>query len=148
MLDYLATYPDDGIVYRASDMILAAQSDAGLHNESKGRSQAGSHIFISEDDPIPRWNEPVLSISRVIKFVMTSTAEAELGALYITAQKMVPTRQTFIEMGWPQPPTPIQTDNTTAKGVVNNTIVAKKWKSMDLRLHWLRYREAQKQFFV
>ena len=59
---------------------------------------------------------------------------------------MVPMRQTLIEMGWPQPPTPIQTDNTTAEGVVNNTIVAKKLNSMDLRLHWLRCREAQKQF--
>ena len=38
MLDYLATYPNDGIVYRASDMILAAHSDAGFHNESKRRS--------------------------------------------------------------------------------------------------------------
>ena len=79
---------------------------------------------------------------------MTSAAEAELGSLYITAQKMVPMSQTFIEMGWPQPPTPIQTDNTTAEGVVNNTIVAKKLKSVDLRLHWLRCREVQKQFRV
>ena len=47
-------------------------------------------------------------------------------------------------MGCPQPPTPIQTDNTTAKGEVNNKIFTKKLKSMDLRLHWLRCREAQK----
>ena len=38
MLDYLSTYPNDGIVYRASDIILAAHFDAGFHNESKGRS--------------------------------------------------------------------------------------------------------------
>ena len=50
---------------------------------------------------------------------MTSAAEAELADYYITAQKLVPMRQTLIEMGWPQPPTPIQTDNTTSKGVVN-----------------------------
>ena len=79
---------------------------------------------------------------------MTSAAEAKLGSLYITALKMVLMRPTLIEMGWPQPPTPIQTDNTTAEGVVNNTIVAKKLKSMDLRLHWLRCREVQKQFRV
>ena len=54
MLDCLATYPNDGIVYRASNMILAAHSDAGFNNESKGRSRAGAHIFLSEDDPIPR----------------------------------------------------------------------------------------------
>ena len=49
-------------------------------------------------------------------------------------------------MGWPQAPTPIQKYNKTAEGVVNNKIVTKKLKSMDLRLHWLRCREAQKKF--
>ena len=52
LLDYLATYPDDGILYQASGMILAAHSEAGFHNESKGRSQAGAHIFWSEDKSI------------------------------------------------------------------------------------------------
>ena len=46
ILDRLATYPNDEIVYRASDMILAEHSDVGIHNESKGRSQAGAHIFL------------------------------------------------------------------------------------------------------
>ena len=96
MLDYLATYPNDEIVYRASDMILAAHSDAGFHNESKGRSRAGAHVFLSEYDPIPRWNGPILSIAQVIRFVMTSAVEAELAALYITAQKLVLMRQTLI----------------------------------------------------
>ena len=64
-------------------------------------------------------------MAQLIKFVMTSSTEAELGALYITAQKMVTMRQTIFEMVWPQPPTPIQTDNTKAEGVVKNTIVAK-----------------------
>ena len=106
---------------------------------------AGAHIFLSEDDPIPRWNGPMLSIAQVIKLVMNFAAEAELAALYITDQKLVPMRQTLIEMGWPQPPTPIQRDNTTAEGVVNKNIFTKKLKSMDLRLHWLRCREAQTQ---
>ena len=98
MLGYHATYPNDGIVYRASDMILAAQSNAGFHNESKGRSRARAQIFLSEDNPIPRCNGPILSIAQVIKFVMNSAVEAELAALYITAQKLVPMRQTLIEM--------------------------------------------------
>ena len=45
MLDYLATYPNDGIVYRSSNMILAAHSYTVFHNKSRGRSQAGAHIF-------------------------------------------------------------------------------------------------------
>ena len=49
-------------------------------------------------------------------------------------------------MGWPQKPSPVQTNNTTEEGVVNVTIVANKLKSMDLRFHWLRCREARNQF--
>ena len=45
ILDYLATYLHDGVMYRASNMILAAHSDAGFHNESKGLSRLGAHIF-------------------------------------------------------------------------------------------------------
>ena len=50
----MATYPDDGIVYRSSDTVLAAHADAGFHNDSKGRSWAGAHIFLAEDEPFPR----------------------------------------------------------------------------------------------
>jgi hypothetical protein len=32
---------------------------------------------------------------------------------------MIPHHQTLIDMGWPQPKSPIQTDNSTAAGVVN-----------------------------
>jgi hypothetical protein len=81
-----------------------------------------------------------------MKFVMSSAAEAELGALYTTAKKMVPLRQTLIKMGWPQSRTPIQMDNSTAFGVTNLTIVPRKTKSMELCLWWLRCRESQQQF--
>ena len=64
LLDYCATYPDDGIICRASDMVLAAHSDAGFNNETKARSRTGAHIFLSEDEPIPRWNGAVLAISQ------------------------------------------------------------------------------------
>ena len=56
LLDYCATYPNDGIVYRSSDMILCAYLDVGFHNESRGRRRAGAHMFIAEDEPIPKWN--------------------------------------------------------------------------------------------
>ena len=50
---------------------------------------------------------------------------------------MVPNRQTLIEMGWPQPPSPVQTDNSTAVGIINKTIVPRHIKSMDMRFYWL-----------
>jgi len=126
LLDYCATYPDDGIIYRASDMILAAHSDAGFNNETKGRSRAGAHIFLSEDDPMPRWNGLVLTIAAIIKYVMSSAAEAETAALYLTAKEMVPLRNALDAMGWKQPPSPIQCDNSTAVGVTNVTLVPRK----------------------
>ena len=127
-------------------MVLAAHSDAGFNNESKGRSRAGAHIFLSENDPEPKWNGPVLTVAQIITFVMSSAAEAEMGALFVTAKELVPIRLTLEEMGWKQTITPIQTYNTTAASVVNNTIIPKKSKSMDLRFWWLKCRESQQQF--
>jgi len=116
LLDYVATYPNDGIVYRVSDMILCAHANAGFLNKTNARSRAGAHIFLSENDPFPRFNGAVLSIAQIIKFVMAA-------ALFITALEMIPYRQTLINIGWPQPKSPLQTDNSTAAGVTNNTIV-------------------------
>ena len=123
-------------------MVLCAHSDAGFQNESKGRSRSGDHIFLSKNDDINRWNGSVLTLDKIIKFVMSSASEAELGVLFITAQEMVAMINTLEEMKWPQPKSPIQTDNSSAAGVVNNTIVPRKIKTMDRRLHWLRCREA------
>ena len=77
---------------------------------------------------------------------MSSTYEAEISAMFATEQKMVAMRQTIQEMKWPQPKYPLQKDNSTTAGVVNNTIVPGKLKTMDRRLHWVRCREDQGQF--
>ena len=74
-------------------MVLAAHSDAIFLSKPKSRSRAGGHIFLSEDDPIPRTNGPLLSIAWVMRSVYASASEAETGALYIVAQEMVPLRK-------------------------------------------------------
>jgi hypothetical protein len=127
-------------------MILCAHADAGLLNETNSHSQAGAHIFLSENDPLPRFNGTILSIAQIIKFVMVSAAKSELAALFVTAREMIPHRQTLITMGWPQPKSPIQTDNSTAAGVTNNTIVPRRAKMIYMRLWWLRCRRSQDQF--
>ena len=98
ILYYCGTYPADYILYRSSDMVLCAHSDAGFHNESKGRSRTGDHIFLYENDAMPRWNRSALILARIIKFVTSSASEAELGAFFITAQEMVAMRQILEEM--------------------------------------------------
>ena len=128
LLDYVATYPNDGILFRKSDMILAAHADAGFMNEQRDRSIAGEHIFLSENEPKPKLNGPILTNALIIKTVMASAAEAEMAALFMTEKKMIPLLHTLIEMGWSQPQTPIQRDNSTAVGFTNKTIVNKVTK--------------------
>jgi hypothetical protein len=82
----------------------------------------------------------------ILKAVMSSAAEAELGALYINAREAIPICQLLEKMGHKQPPTPIQTDNSTALGVVNKNIQSRRTKAMDMRFHWLRCRDSQDQF--
>ena len=104
-------------------MILAAHSDASFLTEPGSRSRAGAHIFLSEDDPIPRSNGPTLTLSSTIKVVMASAAEAELAALYTTACEMIPLCNALNEMGWKQPRSPLQMDNSTAAGFIQYTII-------------------------
>ena len=92
LLDYLATYPDDGITYKDSNMVLTAHFDTAYLNETRTRSRAGSHIFCSDNDPIPCNNVPVLSLSQIINVVMSSASKAELSGLFITAKAMIPLR--------------------------------------------------------
>jgi hypothetical protein len=70
-------------------MILAMHSDAGYCNEKKSRSQVGGHFFLSNDNDFPPNNGAILTIATIIKEVMSSAAEAELGALYFNAKEAV-----------------------------------------------------------
>jgi hypothetical protein len=148
LLDYCATQEEAVLTYHASNMILAVHSDAGYCNETKSRSRAGGHFFLSNDVNNPPNNGAILTIATIIKAVMSSAAEAELGALFINAKEAVFLRQILTEMGHPQPRTPIMTDNSTAEGVINQKIQPKRTKAMDMRFHWLRDREAQGQFNI
>jgi hypothetical protein len=148
LLDYCASQDEAVLTYRASDMVLAIHSDAGYLNESKARSRAGGHFFLSSDVQNPPNNGAVLTVAQIIDAVMSSAAEAELGALFINAKEAVHLRRILSEMGHPQPRTPIQTDNSTAEGVVNSRVRPKRTKSMDMRFEWLLDRERQGQFKI
>jgi hypothetical protein len=67
-------------------------------------------------------NEAILIISKVLKHVMSSAAEAEIGTVFINAKEGAVLRTTLEELGHKQPPTPMETDNTTATGYSNGTV--------------------------
>ena len=53
---------------------------------------------------------------------------------------------TLEEMGHPQLPTPVHIDNSTAVGIVNNTIKQQRSRAMEMRYFWLLDQQTQKLF--
>ena len=99
LLDYIASQEDPVLTYRASEMILAAHSDASYLSEPKARSRAGGHIFLSENVADPPNNGAILTIAQLIKNVMSLASEAKLAALYIVTKECVYIRMVLEEMG-------------------------------------------------
>jgi hypothetical protein len=123
MLDYLATHPDATIRYHASDMILNIHSGASYLSVSNARSRLGGLFFLGSKSPEQETlNGSILNVAAVIKNVLASAAESEVGACFHNAQSVAPLRVTLTELGHTQPPTPLRTDNSTAYGIVNETI--------------------------
>jgi hypothetical protein len=145
MLDYLATHPDDTIRYHASDMILHIHSDASYLLVSNARSRLGGLFFLGNKSPEQDTpNRSILNVAAVIKNVVASAAESEVGACFHNTQSGAPLRVTLTELGHTQPPTPLRTDSSTAFGIVSETIKHKRSKAMDMRYHWLTDRVRQK----
>jgi hypothetical protein len=134
-LDYMASNQDAIITYHANGMVLVMHSNASYWSKPKARSPAGGHFFMSSNIADPANNGAVLNIAQIIKAIMSLAAEAELGALYINACKAIPIRLLLAEMGHIQPPTPTQTNNSTALGVVNSNIQPWQTKAMDMWFH-------------
>ena len=147
LLNYAQAHPDAEILYRKSDMILRVDSDAAYLVAPQARSRAGGYHYLS-DETGAVFNGPVLTVAKVIKNVMASATEAELGALFMNGQEAVMIRNTLGAMGFPQPPTPMKTDNNTANGIINNTMKQKRSKTIDVRFYWLRDRVQQGQFYI
>ncbi len=88
----------------------------------------------------PPNNGAILTIAQIIKVVISLAAEAKVGALYINCREAIPACHTLKFMGHLQPPTPMQTDNTTALSIFNNNVI-KKLKALDMKYHLLHNRE-------
>ena len=128
-------------------MILQGDSNAAYVVCPEARSRLGGYLFLGNKSRT-QCNGPVLVLAKVIKNVMASAAEAELGALYTNTQEALTMRQCLEELGHNQPATPLKTDNSTAQWIVNNTIKQKRSNAMDMSFYWLRDRTVQKYFHI
>ena len=68
-------------------------------------------------------NGPIQIHASICKFVVTSAAEAKLGALFYNIQEGTILQLALKELGHLQPPTPVHCDNITAVGIANDTVV-------------------------
>jgi hypothetical protein len=78
---------------------------------------------------------------------MSSAAEREVGALFLNCKEGVSIRITLEEMGHPQPPTPVQVNNSTACGIANESIRQLRSRAMDIRFYWIQDRIRQNHNF-
>ena len=77
------------------------------HTSANPRKNPGkSECFLSENDEAPRNNGVVLNIAQIIKVIMMSEVEEELGAMYVNSHKTLSQTIALIKMGYPQPKTP------------------------------------------
>ena len=79
---------------------------------------------------------------------MALAAEVEVGSTYESEKQAVPIRVDLEEMNHPQPPTPMQVDNTTNVAFVNKRLKQGISKAIDMRSYWIQDRVDQKIFMV
>lgn len=146
LLNYCATHPDATVRFHASDMVLHIHYDASYLSEAHARRRAGGYFFLSDRPlnpsaaplsdscPPPLLNNPVHVPSTImLRVVLSSATEAEMGALFYNAKDAAWLRTTLEDLGHPQPPTPIQTDNACAAGIIKDTVKQRCLKAIDMR---------------
>ena len=130
----------------ASDMVLCLHSDASYLSEPEGKSRAAGHFYLGSKTDEDFNNGSIMSLSKIIKHVMSSASEAETAALFYNCKAAAPLWTSINEMGHPQPTTPVTTDNSTAQGLITKSMIPKAAKAYDMRFNWLKCRQAQRQF--
>lgn len=151
LLDYCATHPNAVVRYRASSMVLNIHSDASYLSETKARSRIAGHFFLGD---VPTNNKPIklngaiYVFCGILKFVVASAAEAELGGLFLNCKEGKILRLVLQELSHPQPPTPIHCDNATATGIANDSIKKQRSRSMEMRFFWVTDQVRTKAFDV
>ena len=71
LIDYISTQEEEIITYNASEMILAAHSDARYLSEPKAISRAGRHFFLTNHAEVPPKHGAVINIAHIIKKFMS-----------------------------------------------------------------------------
>jgi hypothetical protein len=93
-------------------------------------------------------NGPLLTLSAILKIIVLSAAEAEIGALFSNAKEGINIRNILKEIDHPQPATPMQTYNTTVHGIIRGSCKQQRSKAINMRFYWVRNCTQQGQYDI
>ena len=99
-----------------------------------------THFF----PPTTTHNAPLHAFCQRIPVVVASVAEAEYAATFGGGQVLAELTLTLTNLGHPQQSPPLLfVDNECAIGLAMSSVRPKKFKSIDMRLDWLKERVSQ-----
>ena len=151
LLDYLATHPDATVRFHASDMVLNIHSDASYLSEPKAKSRLAGFYFLGS---VPqkgkniKMNGNIFVACGILRIVVCSAAEAELGVLFLNIKEGKVLRLALTELGHKQPPTLVHCDNSTATGIANDTVKKQRSRSMEIQFFWVTGQVVSGKFHV
>ena len=151
LMDNCHTHSDTKIRYCASQMKLYIHINVSYLSASKSRSRVEGHFFLSENfNPTSqtKHNGAVLVVAAILENVMASVPEALLGGLLINDKEGEVLITSLEEMGHPQGPTHMQTDNSMSSGIINKTVKQHIFKAIEIRFYWVRDICKQNHFLI
>ncbi len=101
-------------------MRAIGHGDASHHSESQSRSRAGGVLYLGDIADDSAINGPIDCYSSIINVVCAGTWEPESAAVFILCQKAVILRNTLHDLGYPQGPTLITSENKCAAGIASD----------------------------
>ena len=138
LLNNCDTHLDAVIWYKQSNVIIEIHSDSSYLPDPKECSRADGQLSF-----ITKWGQPMMNnvavhvVSIIIRNVISSKSKDELAALYMNEEDGAVIRNMLEEMVHSRPETPLQTENSTAKGIVNKTISQRRSKVMDVYFYFM-----------
>lgn len=88
LLVYYATNLNPILRYQASDMQLQVHSNASYLNETEAQSQVGGYFCMTNNAPKEDIdNGAIINPTGVLKVVVSSAAEVEVGALFVNVKE-------------------------------------------------------------
>ena len=94
LLDYMATYPNPSITFKASDMVLWISSDSSYLSVPNARSRVGGFHFLGNAPDMTKplaqqrhfINAPIHVESSILPNIMGAASEAEIAGGYVNTR--------------------------------------------------------------